>query len=107
MNNEYISACARTDPGCLVNVPLELSNIVPPALILGSQVQIKNLVHISDILTGIFSFEPSPPFFLKSLILPDVGLGKKMIFRRRQIHFCVKSNKNLTFDVPFFIEMGK
>ena len=44
MNNEYISACASTDPGCLVNVPLELSNIVPPALILGSQVQIKDLV---------------------------------------------------------------
>jgi len=24
-----------------------------------------------------------------------------------KINLCVKSNKNLTFDVPFFLEMGK
>ena len=104
MNNEYISACASTDPGCLVNVPLELSNIVPPALILGSQAQIKDLVQISDKLRGIFSFNP-PPFFWKSLILPNVWLGKNDFSEK--INLCVKSNKNLTFDVPFFIEMGK
>ena len=76
MNNEYISACASTDPGCLVNVPLELSNIVPPALILGSQAQIKDLVQISDKLRGIFSFNP-PPLLLKIPYFAKCLIGKK------------------------------